>query len=249
MSRKDRYFNLIYKYYKSGSLLWGLYTGYPFLIEGFKFNTNLITHFQTIINLCKIDKNLNILEAGCGYGEVLRNLSLLKPYNRFVGITLSKDHIAKKRFNNVFVQNFDNTEFECNSFDRILFIESFSHSFNKLQTLKEVHRLLKPGGMCFILDLAVSNSYYFKCGTSAFHKKKYKDHIGFFGDKPVCFNYMIKLFNKLNFELIEGRENLPNSCIITNTPCKIPLLKKIAEKVVLIDKLETFYNYYLILKK
>jgi len=239
----NNYYEKTKKYYNKIGNLCGVYSNYPFLIEGFKFNTNLTKHFEEIINIAGINDNQNILEAGCGFGGALKNLSLLCPKNEYIGITLVESHLLKKQYNNIRVENFDKTSFADLSFDRILFIESFSHSFNKYNTFKEVYRLLKPGGICFILDLSVTNEFYKECGINKQARAKYKGHINFFGDKPICYNYMRKLIHKSGFTFITGKERAHNVCSIKDT-----LLNKAIERIILTKKLDTFYNWYLFKK-
>jgi ubiquinone/menaquinone biosynthesis C-methylase UbiE len=173
----------------------------------------------------------------------IKNLSLIRPKNIYTGLTLVESHLLKKQYDNIYVENFDKTSFVNLSFDRILFIESFSHSFNKYNTLKEVNRLLKPNGLCFILDLSVTNEFFRECGVNNQARQKYKEHINFFGDKPICYDYMKKIILKSGFKFIKGAENLHNICSIKNT-----LLNNAIEKIILTKKLNTFYNWYLFKK-
>jgi len=239
----NSYYNKTKNYYNKIGNLYGVYTNYPFLIEGFKFNTDLPSHFKEIINIAEITEDHNILEAGCGFGGVLKNLSLLRPRNKYTVITFTENNILKKQYSNIKLENFDCTSFNSASFDRVLFIESFSHSFNKITTLKEVYRLLKPGGLCFILDLSVTNKFYSECGINKLARKKYRDHLNFYGNKPVCYNYMKKVILRSGFTFISGKEKLYNAFSIKKT-----LLNKAIEKIIITKKIDTFYNWYLFKK-
>lgn len=244
MNRAQSYYKKTLDYYNKIGNLCGVYSQYPFLIEGFKFEKKLERHFNKIIDLAEIDENLDILEAGCGYGGVLKNLSKLKPNNNYTGITLVPKHLERKQFNNIKVMNYDNTEFIDSSFNRILFIESFSHSFNKFKTLKEAYRLLAPNGIVFILDLSISDSDFLKIRDNIFSRKLYKEHINFFGDKPTNAKYVLHVAKKAGLSLIQFKENLNNKCNIQDN-----LLNKLLEKIILTPKLNTFYNYYVFKKE
>jgi ubiquinone/menaquinone biosynthesis C-methylase UbiE len=239
----EDYYNKTKAYYNRIGNLCGVYSNYPFLIEGFKFNSDLTVHFNKIIEIAEISSGLNILEAGCGYGEVLKNLSKLKPDNSFTGITLVESHLHKKRFDNIFVENFDNMSFNSNSFDRVLCIESFSHSYNKYKTFLEIKRVLKPHGLCFILDLSVTTDFIKSCIFNIEKRKNYIAHINFFGDKPIDFKSMIKKAQKAGLKFLQGNEKAENKCVIKNK-----ILNNAIEPIILTKKLSTFYNYYLFSK-
>lgn len=239
----NSYYQKTKNYYNKIGNLCGVYSNYSLLIEGFKFDNNLTAHFETIATLAQIYENQNILEAGCGYGGVLKHLSQIRPKNNYTGITLIENHLLKKQFNNIRVENYDSTSCSDDSLDRVLFLESFSHSYNKNTTLKEVYRILKPGGMCFILDLSVTNTFYKNAGINLTLRENYKKHINFFGDKPVSFNYMKKAIKRANFRFITGVECAVNTCVIKDT-----LLNRSIEKIILTKQLDTFYNWYLFIK-
>jgi len=237
------YYNKTKSYYNKIGNLCGIYSNYPFLIEGFKFNSDLAAHFNKIIELANITSNLNILEAGCGFGEVLKNLSNMRPQNIYTGVTLVESHLRKKRFNNIFVENFDNLSFKSNSFDRVLCIESLSHSYNKYKTFLEIKRVLKPCGLCFILDLSVTSDFLKSCIVNIKSRKNYRAHINFFGDKPVDYKSMISKAQKAGLKFLKGEEQINNKCVIENK-----ILNSAIEPIILIKKLNTFYNYYLFSK-
>jgi len=238
----NEYYKKTIDYYNRIGNLCGVYSKYPFLIEGFKFYKDIDRHFNEIIKLAKISNGMNVLEAGCGFGGVLKNLQRLSPHNNYTGITIVEKHIIKKQFKNIFLMNYDKTKFKDSTFDRILFIESFSHSYNKLKTLKEMHRILKKDGIVFILDLSITNNDY-RGFFNLNNRKKYKDHINFFGDKPVCSDFIEKVAKRGDFNIVSFKENVFNDCDIEDS-----FLNKFVEKIILIKKLSTFYNYY-ILKK
>jgi len=214
------YYNKTKSYYNKIGNLCGIYSNYPFLIEGFKFNSDLAAHFNKIIELANITSNLNILEAGCGFGEVLKNLSNMRPQNIYTGVTLVESHLRKKRFNNIFVENFDNLSFKSNSFDRVLCIESLSHSY-----------------------LSVTSDFLKSCIVNIKSRKNYRAHINFFGDKPVDYKSMISKAQKAGLKFLKGEEQINNKCVIENK-----ILNSAIEPIILIKKLNTFYNYYLFSK-
>jgi ubiquinone/menaquinone biosynthesis C-methylase UbiE len=103
-------------------------------------------------------KGKNILEVGCGRGG---GLSYIKRYlspNKVTGVDLDKTAIkfCKKHYEDdgiTFLQgNAELLEFENNSFDALLNVES-SHRYSAMDKfLNEVHRVLKPEGHFLFAD-------------------------------------------------------------------------------------------------
>lgn len=84
-------------------------------------------------------KEANILDIGCGD----------KPYQRyFKGIYTGVDHDKKSKADIVC----DSTTIPLpdNSFDAIVTTQTLEHTADVPGTLREIQRLLKPGGLCFI---------------------------------------------------------------------------------------------------
>jgi len=235
--------NLVQAYYKKIENLFGFYCCYPYLVEGFKFYNDIHKHFRVIGKLCKITSNLKILEAGCGFGEALNYLNKLYKNNTYSGITLSEYQFNNKRFNNIKLGNFDKTEFKNDEFDLIIFLESFSHSFNKGLTLREAYRLLKPGGKLFILDLCVDKATHLSFISK--NKINYKSHYNFYGNKPVCKEYILKKAKQTKLKLVSFREKLTNNTL----KLKNKEIKQIVKKIIIPpNDISTFYNYFLFIK-
>jgi ubiquinone/menaquinone biosynthesis C-methylase UbiE len=234
MHKKD-YYKKTYNYYERVKNLWGDATKHPFLIEGFKFSINKNKHLLQIANLADISPGLSVLDCGCGFGELINFLDKKYP-GTYTGITLNEYHVKNKQHNNIIKRNFENLSFiKTKSVDRVLFIESFSHAFNKVKVLKEVRRILKNDGKVFILDLSIANQDYLNLVRD---RPKYNEHISFYGDRPVCSKYIMALIKNLNFKLIDYKENLNNSVFID---------KKVESKIIL-HTINTFYNYYIFSK-
>lgn len=119
-------------------------------------NTNRIV--SKLLNLQKSDY---ILDAGCGVGGSC--FFMAKKYGSKVkGITLSPTQIKQARKNtrkmhiehlvNFEIMDFSKTKFKDKTFTKIFGIESICHADNKLNFLKEAHRLLRKGGRIVIVD-------------------------------------------------------------------------------------------------
>lgn len=58
-----------------------------------------------------------------------------------------------------YIMNAEKMTFDSASFDSVLMFECLEHTYNPLQILREIHRVLKTGG---ILTLSIPNVYYYR---------------------------------------------------------------------------------------
>ncbi len=141
---------------------------------------------KMVISMLDLRENSNFLDLGCGTGwAVCYVCSLLKGRGNFIGIDISKEMVEKAGIN---AQGLDNIAFykassedlplKNNYFDYIICTNSFHHYLNPLKALAEVHRVLKPGGKIYILDLT-SDNFLIKWIDS--HTRKIeKEHVRFY---------------------------------------------------------------------
>lgn len=132
------------------------------------YDRNNRSYHQASINLnrvlaekARILKGDNVLDAGCGIGG--SSIWLAKYTGAdVVGISLSKKQIAiarnlakkkgleaKTKF---LVRDFRATSLPKDSFDVVWAIESACYSENKRDFIREIYRLLKPGGRLVVAD-------------------------------------------------------------------------------------------------
>ncbi|MCX6334780.1 MAG: class I SAM-dependent methyltransferase [Bacteroidia bacterium] len=137
---------------------------YPFYInesDSFVQAQNNLTDY--CISLLKPIKNKEILEIGCGNGVQALYINANYGPARITGIDINKANIdiansEKDRadIDNVhfLVDDAQNlTQIPSNSADVLLNIESAFHYPDKSAFLKEVYRVLKPGGQFLIADI------------------------------------------------------------------------------------------------
>ena len=115
------------------------------------------------ISLLKTIENKKILEIGCGNGMQAIYISLNYKPLTIIGIDLNNSNIAiannekiEATVNNVtfYVDDAQNLKnIPSGSIDTMLNIESAFHYPDKKAFLKEVHRVLKPGGEFLIADI------------------------------------------------------------------------------------------------
>ncbi len=108
------------------------------------------------------DRSQTILDAGCGVGGTVVHLAKEHPASQFYGITLGASEIAhasalQERFHlsntHFSQQSHNNTTFPDAFFDAAYALESFTHGADDAAFLRQMHRVLKPGGRLIILDI------------------------------------------------------------------------------------------------
>lgn len=127
---------------------------------------------------------LRVLDYGCGPGFLWRHLQELGSRWRYTGIDVSADSIAELKARAGDAANFDGVyqlgslpvAVPAEGFDAALMIEVVEHLDDARldATLREVARLLKPGGKLLITtpndeDLAASKKFCPECGAK-FHE-------------------------------------------------------------------------------
>ena len=108
------------------------------------------------------ETSYQILDAGCGVGGTSIYLAQKYPKISFTGITIVPAHItmaarfahkrnvtANTRF---LLQNYCQTLLPSNSFDGIIALESVIYAHANEDFLREMYRVLKPGGHVSIID-------------------------------------------------------------------------------------------------
>jgi len=157
------HYKMFWKLEEAAGLHYGIWDASTHSIGDAILNTN-----KYLVNMGKINKGHNVLDAGCGIGG--SSIFLAKNIGCKVhGITLSKKQsetaksLAEK--NNVsnlaeFSQaNYLETGFNDNSFDIVWAIESFGSASDKSLFFKEMKRILKPGGRILFADMFKPMTY------------------------------------------------------------------------------------------
>ncbi|HSW12478.1 MAG TPA: methyltransferase domain-containing protein [Solimonas sp.] len=124
---------------------------------------------QVLADRLRLGPDARLLDAGCGVGG--SSLYLAQRFGcEVTGITLSAEQLRLCETNareaglekqlQFRLMDFQKTDFEDASFDAVWFVESFCHSPDKAALLREMHRVLKPGGQLLIAD-------YFRRGSDS----------------------------------------------------------------------------------
>ncbi len=123
-----------------------------------------ITWYEPILDrittLSSKHQRSTILDVACGPGGLTCYLAERLPDSKLIGVDFSNDalSLAKKasaHLTNVeFINgNVEKLAFESNTFDIVVCKDSFHHFVHPLRVLKELERILKPGGIAYLQDL------------------------------------------------------------------------------------------------
>ncbi|HNH29308.1 MAG TPA: methyltransferase domain-containing protein [bacterium] len=125
------------------------------------FPESLLRMNEVMAETAQIKSHERVLDAGCGVGG--SSIFLARTIGcKTVGITLSANQVqrAKKNaqnsgtahLNEFKVMDYSHTDFEDASFDVVWGCESICYADNKEEFVKEVYRILKPGGRFIMAD-------------------------------------------------------------------------------------------------
>ena len=179
--------------------------------------------FSMLDKYLKKNRNLKILDIGCGTGAVMKNL---QKYGEVYGIDSSNDAIefCKKRgLKNVKVGNAMNLPFSNNTFDLITCLDVLYHKgiSNDNVVIKEMFRVCKKGGISLITDaacMALRSKHDTALHTrERYYKKKLKAKVkkeGFLIKKISYFNFflfpLIFIIRKLD-NFINKKQNIKSN--------------------------------------
>lgn len=89
-----------------------------------------------------------VLEVGCGDGALLTEFAR-RGAARIIGIDLCPTHTTEGRTVTVMRMDVCNLEFEDQCFDYVFSVATLEHVNDVPRALREIHRVLKPGGEFF----------------------------------------------------------------------------------------------------
>jgi ubiquinone/menaquinone biosynthesis C-methylase UbiE len=103
---------------------------------------------------------MRLLDVGCGAGHLVTALGRRYPDLELTGIDLSEEMITRAReatrgLPNVSVSVGDALDlgFPDHSFDFVLSIASIKHWPNRVAGMREIFRVLRPGGQAFVMEI------------------------------------------------------------------------------------------------
>jgi len=139
----------------------------------------------------EVKKGEKLLEIGFGEGHFCRNAQKLG--YKVTGIEL-KEPSQKPSFNAIY-QDLLDAELVSNYFDVVVMIHSLEHLEKPLETLKEIHRILKPKGILWI-DVPNIEGMGFKLFKEQWYAYQPEVHLTHFTEKSL-----VKAINMAGFRI------------------------------------------------
>lgn len=149
-----------------------------------------------------------ILDAGCGIcgpsitiAKKFKHVTIEAITNSSHQVEIAKQNIIKNKLSERIKVNkadFHKTPFPENSFDTILFFESFGHSQDFEALLKEIYRILKPGGYVYIKDV-----FHHPVKSNIQNQELTSFNKEFFYNTPDM-SAVVDIIHKVNFELLKA---------------------------------------------
>lgn len=152
---------------------------------------------------------LKMLEVGCGTGEYTKRIAKLFPSAKIVGLDISKNiiSVAKRKCNNVnnisfVVESAYATSFPKESFD-VVFGYYVLHHLSPRKLVKEIHRVLKPGGLAFFYEPNILNPAVYLIKSNKYLKQKAGDSPHESAINPLKIKSYFSKFNIINVSTSE----------------------------------------------
>lgn len=112
-------------------------------------------HAERLLELMDPPQGATVLDAGCGVGELARLMHEARPDLSFTLLNVSGEQLQHCPDGMQRLQGtYDAIPLADRSVDVVLFAFSLCHSADWQATLREAVRVLKPGGMVFVFDMA-----------------------------------------------------------------------------------------------
>ena len=122
------------------------------------FKNLLFNPVKKAVEFVKVKKNLKILDAGCGTGNLLKILEDKNANLKLYGIDISKEmlKIARNKLKNVKIklEAAEKLSFKKNYFDYVFSIDAFHHYYNHDLVMKNFYRVLKRNSYLIIVDFS-----------------------------------------------------------------------------------------------
>lgn len=155
-------------------------------------NSNWLQAWQNkIIEVMSLQPNQHILDVGCGTGFAVRQLSQKLEGGKICGLDISPAMLAKAKTNTANCTNAEltlgdaeNLPYESEQFERLMCANCFHYFSNLDKVVNEFYRVLKPGGIVYLLDSCrdVSPAIFF---YDLARKKIAADHVRYYHTRDI----------------------------------------------------------------
>lgn len=163
---------------------------------------------KKVVAIVEKNKPKQILDIATGTGDLAIMMAKLQP-SKIIGLDISagmlevgKEKVAKENLSEIIeliVGDSEKMPFEDNTFDAITVSFGVRNFANLNKGLKEIYRVLKPGGVFVILETSVPTKFPYKQGYN-FHSKVILPLVGkLFSKDKVAYSYLSESANSFPF--------------------------------------------------
>lgn len=161
---------------------------------------DLVLNMAALVDNATLGKPLNILDVGCGTGI---NLKYLQELGKAYGLDISEDALKFSRSRglpSLICGSADKLPFKDGFFDQVLALDVIEHIDEDLSAVRELCRVLKPGGH-LIITVPAFQFLWSGHDKAVHHKRRYTRsgliHIlemgGFENEKSSYWNFFLFL--------------------------------------------------------
>jgi len=108
---------------------------------------------SAFLYLLEFDPEATVVDLGCGNGEFTMKIKEKIGCNRIMGVDIDEKALNEARERGIIVRKADLNDslpFKENSFDVVVSNQVIEHLFYPVRFMKEIYRILKPGGYTVI---------------------------------------------------------------------------------------------------
>ena len=145
---------------------------------------------QRLLEYVRLPKDPHILDLGCGTGKLLNRLATHYSQLTGIGLDFSPEMLNQARQKSVdperlhYVQGkTDQIPYPENQFDAVFCSISFLHYPDAIAVMQEIYRVLKPGGMFYLVDYAPpkvcgQDTLIIPAGDLRFYSQRTREELG-----------------------------------------------------------------------
>ena len=126
------------------------------IFQAYRFGDSDIHHLWRLLCWAELPEYCNLIDMGCGLGTVTHVWQQIRPDIRTTLVNISPEQMAYINHPRKHICDMTAVPEPDHEFDAAICLFAIGH-VDKAQALKEMARLVKPGGIVFIFDMIGGN--------------------------------------------------------------------------------------------